>query len=157
MVALVAAAAAVHVAAGGWLADAPVRELPDQATLVLDIFANNLLIALCPAAGGWLAAGHLLAGRRAAATAFVALGVAVAGRSLLTLAAVGGGDPAWLVDAARWWLLELAALAVSGRTGIWLVAHPELRECQGRAAMRRALAVVVAALALAACVEVLTA
>ena len=78
-------------------------------------------------------------------------------RSVVTIGAVGGADPGWLADAARWWLLELAALATAGWTGLWLVRHPERRERLGPAAARRALAVVVGALAAGAAVEVQTA
>ncbi|MGI8944772.1 MAG: hypothetical protein ACR2GL_00850 [Thermoleophilaceae bacterium] len=154
---MIAVAAAVQLAAPGWLGDTGERELPDSPLLVIDIFVNNLLLALVPLFGGWLAAGHLSAGRRGAAAAFVLLPAVIVARSLATIGAVGGADPAWLADAARWWLLELAALAASVRTGLWLWRHPRLREEHGPAAMRRALTVVVLALGVGACVEVLSA
>lgn len=155
--AVVAVAGAVHLAAPGWLGDSGVRELADRPLLILDIFVNNLLIGLVPLFGGWLAAGHLSGGRRLVAWVFLLLPAVIVARSLATVGAVGGGDPAWFLDAARWWLLEVGALAVSARTGLWLAHHPQLREEHGPVAMRRALAAIIAALALAACVEVLTA
>jgi hypothetical protein len=150
------AAAAAALLAPGWL-DGPTRPLPDRPLLMLDIFFNNLLLALLPLVGGWLAAGHLLAGRRRLAWLFVLLPALVVARSVVTIGAVGGADPGWLLDAARWWLLELAALAAAGWTGMWLMRHPELRERLGPAAARRALAVVVPTLVAGAGVEVLTA
>jgi hypothetical protein len=155
--AVIAVAVAVHLAAPGWLGDSGVRELPNRPLLMLDIFFNNLLLALVPLFGGWLAAGHLTAGRRLVAGVFLLLPAVIVARSLVTIGAVGGGDPGWLADSARWWLLEVAALAVSARTGVWLARHPRLREEHGPAAMRRALAPAVAALLMAALVEVLTA
>jgi hypothetical protein len=155
--AVVAVAVAVHLAAPGWLGDSGVRELPDRPLLMVDIFFNNLLLALVPLFGGWLAAGHLTAGRRLVAGVFLLLPAVIVARSLVTVGAVGGGDPSWLSDSARWWLLEVGALAVSARTGLWLARHPQLRDARGPAAMRRALAVIVCALAAGATVEVLTA
>jgi hypothetical protein len=154
--AVLVSAAAAALLAPGWL-DGPTRPLPDRPLLMLDIFFNNLLLALLPLIGGWLAAGHLLAGRRWLAPLFMLLPTVVVARSVVTIGAVGGADPGWLADAARWWLLELAALAAAGWTGLWLVRHPELRERLGPAAARRALAIVVPALASGAAVEVLTA
>jgi hypothetical protein len=154
--AVLATAAATALLAPGWL-DGPTRRLPDRPLLMLDIFFNNLLLALLPLIGGWLAAGSLLAGRRWLASLFMLLPTFVVARSVVTIGAVGGADPAWLADAARWWLLELAALAAAGWTGLWLVRHPHLRERLGPAAARRALAVVVGALAAGAGVEVLSA
>jgi hypothetical protein len=150
-------ALAVHLATPGWLGASGTRELPNRPLLMLDIFVHNLLLALVPLFGGWLAAGHLSAGRRLAAGPFLALPAVVVARSLATIGAVGGGDPRWLADAARWWLLEVSALAVSARTGLWLARHPQLRDEHGPAAMRRALLAIVAVLGVAACVEVLTA
>jgi hypothetical protein len=155
--AVIAVAAAVHLAVPGWLGDSRVRELPDRPLLMLDIFFNNLLLALVPLFGGWLAAGHLSAGHRLVASVFLLLPALIVARSLVTVGAVGGGDPRWLANAARWWLLEVGALAVSTRTGLWLARHPQLRDEHGPVAMRRALAVIVCALAAGATVEVLTA
>jgi hypothetical protein len=152
-----AVAVGVHLAAPGWLGDSGVRELPNRPLLMLDIFFNNLLLALVPLFGGWLAAGHLTAGRRLVAGVFLLLPAVIVARSLVTIGAVGGGDPEWLADSARWWLLEVAALAISARTGLWLARHPQLREEHGPVAVRRALAAAVAALLMAALVEVLTA
>jgi hypothetical protein len=149
-------AGVVSLLAPDWLGGGE-RELPDRLALILDIFFNNLLLALVPLVGGWLAAGHLLAGRRAVAAACLAIGAVVVARSLVTIGAVGGADPAWLADAARWWLLELAALAVATDTGIWLARHPAARDGQGAQALRRAVAVVVATLSAGAVVEVLSA
>jgi hypothetical protein len=154
---VLAVAVAVRLAMPGWLGDSGVSELPDRPLLMLDILVNNLLIALVPLFGGWLAAGHLIAGRRLVAGVFLVLPALVVGRSLVTVGAVGGGDPSWLVDSARWWLLEVGALAVSARTALWLARHPQLRDEHGPAAMRRALAAAVGALLVAAPVEVLTA
>lgn len=154
--AVLCVAATIAVVAPGWL-DGPTRELPDRLSLIADIFFNNLLQALVPLLGGWLAAGHLLAGRRAVASIFVVLPTLMVARSVLTIGAVGGSDAAWLADAARWWLLELAALAAASATGLWLVRNPELRERFGPPAMRRALAIVLATLATGAIIEVLTA
>ena len=154
--AVLATAAATALLAPRWL-DGPTRPLPDRPLLMLDIFFNNLLLALLPLIGGWLAAGHLLAGRRRLAWLFVLLPAVVVARSVVTIGAVGGADPGWLADASRWWLLELAALAAAGWTGLWLVRHPELRERLGPAAARRAIAIAVPALATGAAVEVLTA
>jgi hypothetical protein len=139
-----------------WL-DGRTRELPNRPLLIADIFTNNLLIALLPLIGGWLAAGHLLAGRRRLAWLFVLIPALVAARSVVTIGAVGGADPAWLWDAARWWLLELAALATASATGLWLARHPALRERHGPEATRRALTVIVTTLGAGAVVEVLTA
>lgn len=154
---VLALAVAVHLAVPGWLGDSGERELPDRPMLMLDIFVNNLLLALVPLFGGWLAAGHLTAGRWPVAGVFLLLPAVIVARSLVTVGAVGGGDPGWLADAARWWLLEIGALAVSARTGLWLARHPRLRDEHGPAAMRRALAAAVGALLIAAAVEVLTA
>lgn len=156
-VAVLTVAVVVRVASPGWLGDSGVRELPDRPLLVLDIFVNNLLLALVPLFGGWLAAGHLSAGRRLAASPFLLLPAVIVARSLATVGAVGGGDPRWLADSARWWLLEVGALAVSARTGLWLARHPQLRDEHGPPAMRRALAAIVGALAAGSCVEVFTA
>jgi hypothetical protein len=150
-------AVAVHLAVPGWLGDSGERELPNRPLLMLDIFFNNLLLALVPLFGGWLAAGHLGAGRRLVAGVFLLLPAVIVARSLVTVGAVGGGDPGWLADSARWWLLEVGALAVSARTGLWLARHPQMRDKEGPAAMRRALAAAVGALLVAAAVEVLTA
>jgi hypothetical protein len=149
-------AGAVSLLAPDWLGGGE-RELPDRPSLILDIFFNNLLLALVPLVGGWLAAGHLLARRGAVAAACLLLAALVVARSLVTIGAVGGADLAWLADAARWWLLELAALAVATETGIWLARNPAIRDRQGPHALRRAVAVVVATLAAGAVVEVLTA
>jgi hypothetical protein len=64
---------AVYLAVPGWLGDSGVHELPDRPLLMLDIFLNNLLLALMPLFGGWLAAGHLNAGRRLVAGGVPAL------------------------------------------------------------------------------------
>ena len=146
----------VRLVAPGWLGDGE-RELPDQPLLMLDILLNNLLLALVPLFGGWLAAGHRLARRPAVAALCLLLAALVVARSLVTIGAVGGADPAWLAEAARWWLLELAALATAACTGSWLARNPRLRDRHGPEAVRRALAVIVTALAVAAVVEVLSA
>lgn len=153
---VVAVAGVVHLAAPGWLPDDE-RELPDRPLLMLDILVNNLLLALVPLLGGWLAAGHVNAGRRLLAGAFLLVPAVIVARSLCTIGAVGGSDPGWLADAARWWLLEVGALAVATRTGLWLARHPERRDQAGPAALRRAVIVIVSALTVAAGVEVLTA
>lgn len=149
-------AGVVRLVAPSWLGDGE-RELPDQPLLMLDIFFHNLVLVLVPLFGGWLAAGHRLAGRPAVAALFLLLAGLVVARSLVTIGAVGGADPAWLADAARWWLLELAALATAACTGSWLARNPRLRDRHGPEAIRRALAVIVTALAVAAVVEVLSA
>jgi hypothetical protein len=146
----------VAVVAPDWLAG-ETRELPDSPLLIVDILTNNLLIALLPLLGGWLAAGYSLAGRRLLADLFLLAPALIVGRSLVTIGAVGGADPAWLAGAARWWLLELAALAASSYTGLWLARHPELREHHGARAACRAVRIVVASLTVGAVVEVLTA
>ena len=146
----------VRVAAPDWLSG-ETRELPDRPLLIVDIFVNNLLIALLPLLGGWLAAGYSVAGRRVLAGLFLLAPALIVGRSLVTIGAVGGADPGWLAGAARWWSLELVALAASWSTGAWLVRHPQVRETEGKVVMRGALVVVVFALAVAAAVEVLTA
>lgn len=151
-----AVAGATALIAPGWL-DGPTRELPDQAVLILDIFVNNLLLAALPLVGGWLAASHRRAGRPVLGALFVLVPALAVARSLFTIGAVGGADPAWLLDASRWWTLELMALAAAWATGVWLARHPELCEHHGLPAMRRALIVVVAALATGSAVEVLTA
>ena len=145
-----------HLAYPRWLESEPVVELPDRASLVVDIFANNLLIAVAPLLGGWLAARQLVRGRRILATLLVVWPALVVARSLATIGVFGGGDLGWFWSASRWWLLEVAALAVSVRTGVWVVSHPALREEHGPA-MNRALLSVIALLALAAVVEVVTA
>ena len=146
----------VRVAAPDWLSG-ETRELPDSPLLIVDIFANNLLIALLPLLGGWLAAGYVLAGRRVLAGFFLFGPALIVGRSLVTIGAVGGADPGWLAGAARWWSLELVALAASSSTGAWLVRHPRVRETEAKPVMRGTLIVVLLALAVAAAVEVLTA
>ena len=143
-------------AAPDWLGGST-RQLPDSPVLIVDILVNNLLIALLPLLGGWLAAGYVLVGRRLLAAIFVLAPTVIVGRSLVTIGAVGGADPAWLAEAARWWLLELIALAVSWHAGCWLARHPDQREQQGRLAARRTVAIVVASLTGAAVMEVLTA
>jgi hypothetical protein len=150
-------AVAVRLTFPGWLGDSGERELPDQPLLMLDIFVNNLLLALVPLFGGWLAAGHLSAGRWIVAHAFLVLAAVVVARSLVTIGAVGGADPRWLADAARWWVLEVGALAVGAHSGQWFARHPQLRDEHGPGVMRRALGAIVGALLLAAIVEVLTA
>jgi len=149
-------AAATALLAPGWL-DGPTRELPNSPLLMMDIFVNNLLLAALPLSGGWLAASHRRTGRPVLGALFVLFPGLVLARSLFTIGAVGGSDPAWLADAARWWTLELAALAAGWATGAWLAAHPGLCERHGPAAMRRALLVIVAALAAGSAIEVLTA
>ena len=146
----------VRVAAPDWL-PGETRELPDRPLLIVDIFVNNLLIALLPLLGGWLAAGYTDAHRRVLTGLFLLGPALIVGRSLVTIGAVGGADPGWLAGAARWWSLELAALAASSSAGAWLVRHPQVRDTAGKAVMRGALLVVVFALAVAAAVEVLTA
>lgn len=156
-VAVVLAAATVTlVVAPGWIGEGEV-ELPDEASLIVEIFLNNLQLVLLPLIGGWLAAGHLLAGRRRLAVLFVAAPALVVLRSLVTVGAVGGADPDWLLDASRWWLLEVAALAIAAHTGLWLARNPELRERHGPRAMRRAVGAAVVVLAAGALIEVLTA
>jgi len=150
-------AIAVRLTVPGWLDESGERPLPDRPLLILDIFVNNSLLALIPLVGGWLAAGHLREGRRAVAGVFLLLPSVVVVRSLVTIGAVGGADPNWLGDSVRWWSLEVGALAVASHTGVWLARHPGRRDQDGPAAMRRALLVVVGALALAAIVEVMTA
>ena len=154
--AVLASAALMALLAPGWL-DGPTRPLPDRPLLMLEIFFSNLLLALLPLVGGWLAAGQRLAGHPRLAWLFVLPPALIVGRSVVTIGAVGGADPGWLADAARWWLLELAALAAATSTGVWLVRHPQLRDPLGPAAARRALTVVVTTLATGATVEVLTA
>jgi hypothetical protein len=146
----------VRFVAPDWLSG-ETRELPDSPLLIVDIFVNNLLIASLPLLGGWLAAGYLVAGRRFLAGLFLLGPALIVGRSLVTIGAVGGADPGWLLGAARWWSLELAALAASSSAGAWLVRHPHGRDTAGKAVMRGALIVVVFALAVAAAIEVLTA
>lgn len=146
----------VTVVAPDWL-PAGTRELPDSPGLIADIFANNLLIALLPLLGGWLAAGYSLGGHRFLARLSLLAPTLIVARSLITIGAVGGADPAWLAGATRWWLLELAALAASSCAGLWLARNPELREHCGPRVMRDGLAIVVISLALGAVVEVLTA
>jgi hypothetical protein len=156
-VAVVLAAAAVTlVVAPDWIGEDEI-ELPDEASLILEIFLNNLQLALLPLIGGWLAAGHRLAGRGRIAVLFVAAPALVVLRSLITVGAVGGADPDWLLDASRWWLLEVAALAIAARTGLWLARNPSLREHHGPRAMRRSVGAVVVVLAAGALIEVLTA
>jgi hypothetical protein len=153
---VLAVAGLVAVVAPDWLPGGT-RELPNSPRLIADIFANNLLIAVLPLLGGWLAAGYSLRGHRWRARLVVIAPALIVARSLVTIGAVGGADSAWLAVAARWWLLELAALAASSCTGLSLARHPELREHSGPTAMRATLAIVVVSLALAAVVEVLTA
>ena len=150
-------AALTHAFYPRWLAGSPTRALPDQPSLVVDILANNLLVAVTPLLGGWLAARALARGRRLLATICLGWPILVISRSLTTLGVFGGGDLRWFAAASRWWLLELAALAVSLRTMVWLAACPERLDRTGREAINRALAVVVALLTAAALVEVLTA
>jgi len=154
---VLAVAVAVRLTVPGWLGHAGELELPDRPLLMLDIFVNNLLLAVIPLFGGWLAAGHLSAGRRAIAGVFLLLPAVVIARSLVTIGAVGGADPDWLAESIRWWLLEVGALAVAAHTGLWLARHPQLRDEHGPGAVRRALAAAVGALLVAATVEVLTA
>ena len=153
---VLAVAGLVAVVAPGWLPGGT-RDLPDSPRLIVDIFANNLLIAVLPLLGGWLSAGYSLRGNRMRARLVVLAPALIVARSLVTIGAVGGADSAWLAVAARWWLLELVALAAGSCTGLSLARHPELREYYGPPAMRATLAIVVVSLALAAVVEVLTA
>lgn len=150
-------AAIVAAIAPDWLGGST-RALPDSAGLIGQIAVNNALLALLPLFGGWLAASHRRAGRRVVALPFAIAPALITARSLLTIGAVGGADPAWLADAARWWLLELAAYAAAGYTGLWLVGHPEALDTPAAPrAMRRAFAVIAIALPAGAAVEVLTA
>lgn len=156
-VAVVLAVAAITlVVAPGWIGEGE-AELPNRPLLILDIFINNMLIVLVPLIGGWLAAGHRLVGHRKIALLFSLPCVVIVVRSLGTIGAVGGADPAWLADSARWWLLEVAALAIGARTGLWLARNPEQRERHGPRAMRRAVGPIVVILAAGALIEVLTA
>lgn len=150
-------AAVTAVVAPDWLAG-PTRELPDDPLFMAELFTRNLLLAVViPLLGGWLAAGQRLEGRRIRAAIFVVLPGVIIARSLLTIGAVGGADLPWLADAARWWLLELVAVAAAGTTGLWLARHPHLRRTQGPAAIRRAAMIAASALACGALIEVLTA
>jgi hypothetical protein len=154
--AVLAVAALVALVAPGWLGEGE-RALANDPLLALDIFTNNLLLCLVPLLGGWLAAGQLRAGRRGTAGLLAALAGAPVIRSLATIGAVGGADPGWLLAAAPWWALELAALAAASRTGLWLARHPGLRDEHGPTAFRRALYLIVSTLAVGALVEVLAA
>jgi hypothetical protein len=154
--AVLAVAGLIAVVWPDWLPE-ETRELPDSPMLVIDILTNNLLIALLPLLGGWLAAGYSVVGHRLLAGLFVLAPTLIVARSLVTIGAVGGADPAWLAAAARWWLLEVAALAASSNAGLWLVRNAELRERHGRFVARRAVLLVVSVLTVAAVVEVLTA
>lgn len=151
-----ATAGLTAIVAPDWLGG-ETRELPDDPLLVADILHNNLLLVLVPLLGGWLAAGHRLAGRRRTAELFVMVSAFTAVRSPLVIGAVGGADPGWLADAARWWLLELAALSTASATGLWLARNPHGREELGPAAVRRALTLIVPVLVAGALIEVLTA
>ena len=154
---VVLTAAITAVVAPNWLAG-PTRELPNDPLFLAELFTRNLLLAVViPLLGGWLAAGQRLEGRRVRAAVFVVLPAVIIARSLLTIGAVGGADLPWLADAARWWLLELAAVAAAGTTGLWLVRHPHRRHSDGPAAIHRAAIIATSALAAGALIEVLTA
>lgn len=150
------AAVVVGIAFPDWIGDSE-HEIPNDPVLAADIFVNNLLLALLPLIGGWLAAGHLLVGRKPIAALLLMPPLVIVARSLITIGAVGGADPDWLLDSSRWWLLEVAALAVGARSGLWLARNPDLRERYGAQTMRRAVATIVVLLATGAVVEVLTA
>lgn len=153
---VLATAAVVAVVAPDWLRS-PTRGLPHTAVMIADIATVNLLIALVPLVGGWLAAAYRRRGRRRMALAFALASGLVMVRSLLTVGAVGGADLPWLVGATRWWLLELVAYATASYTGLWLIRHPgTLYRPESHRALRRALAVMVATLVAGAFVEVLS-
>jgi hypothetical protein len=116
---LVTAAATRLLAPAGWR-DPPTRALPNRPDVVAGILLNNIVVAVAPAYGAWLAARHRARGRRWIAAAVLALPAAVLVRAVAVIGFVGGLDPGWLVSAARWWTLELAALAVSTAAG-WRV------------------------------------
>jgi hypothetical protein len=131
-------------------------ELPDEPGLAVDIFFNNFVQAFLPLLGGWLAAsrrGH----RPLAVAVFLILPLAIAARSLFTVGAVGGADPAWLVDSSRWWLLEAAALGIGctigGRLALGRAPSADIR----RLAALHGVAAIAVLLALAAIIEVFTA
>lgn len=140
--------------------DGPTRTLPNEPALMLAIFLNNLMLSALPLLGGWLAGARPASGQRGARLSrllFLLLPALIVARSLFTIGAVGGSDLGWLLDAARWWLLELLALAAGVRTGLWFARHPKRRERCGRQATGRALGVIVGALAAGALIEVLSA
>jgi hypothetical protein len=157
LLALLAVAGAAHFAAPASWRDLGARQLPNRASLAVGVFLNNLLIAATPVLGAWLAADHRQRGHRLAASLFAGLPVVVLVRSVGLIGLVGGLDPRWLVDASRWWSLELAALGISACTGWWLLRHPERRAADGPAVVRRATLGIVASLAAGALIEVFTA
>jgi hypothetical protein len=129
--------------------------LPDDPLLAGDIFFNNFLLVLLPIVGGWLAANA--AGRhRFVAPLLLGLPALVLARSLLTIGAIGGGDSRWLVDASRWWVLEVGALACSASVAV-VLANERFAWQERLVAMRCGLGVSVLQLALAAALEVFTA
>jgi len=140
--------------------DGPTRTLPNEPELVLSIFLNNLMLSALPLLGGWLAGSRASSDQRGARLSrlvFLLLPALIVARSLFTVGAVGGSDLGWLLDAARWWLLELLALAAGVTTGLWFARRPGQRQCCGRQATGRALGVIVCALAAGALIEVLSA
>ena len=140
--------------------DGSTLTLPNEPELILSIFLNNFLLSVLPLLGGWLSArptSDQSAAERLARLLFLLIPGLIVARSLFTVGAVGGSDLGWLLDAARWWLLELLALAAGVRTGLWFARHPEQRERHGRKATARGLALIVGALAAGALIEVLSA
>ena len=160
LVLVVLAIATVTAAIAPSILDGPTHSLPDEPLLIATIFLNNLLLAVAPVLGGWLARGRrVMASTHPRLWRNVLLGIPVAliAKSLLLVGLVGGSDPAWLLDAARWWLLELAALATGLSGGLWLERHPGVSVSEQRRVVGGTLAALTVALAVAALIEVLTA
>jgi hypothetical protein len=149
---LVTAAATRLLAPTAWR-DPPARALANRPGVVAGIVLNNLVVAVAPAYGAWLAARYRAGGRPRVAAVVLALPSAVLVRAVATIGFVGGLDPGWLLSAARWWTLELAALAVSAATGWHIWRGPCLGDDAARR-LRGAAALIVGLLASAAFIEV---
>lgn len=139
------------------LREIPDRSLPDDLGVIVSILVNNLLIATIPMFGGLIAARHLAAGRRPWAWLALAPAAIIVAKAVAVVGIVGGLDPDWLVRAIRWWAFEIAAIAVSAHSGLWLARHPRASARLTEQVVRRALLASLPAVAIAAVVEVLTA
>lgn len=128
--------------------------LPNDPLLAGDIFFNNFLLVLLPLLGGWLSRTSAQA-PRILRCGLLVLPAVIVGRSLLTVGAVGGADPAWLLDASRWWVLEVGALACGAHIGTWLAGSRHSRGDELNA-LRRGLLLSASLLVLAAAIEVFT-
>ena len=122
------------------------------ALTVIAIWTNNLLICCLPVLAGVFAHRLVDRGRRGWARIVIALTAVPTVRSLLVIGLVGGLDPRWLVSAASWWVLEVAALSACCAAG-WL-AYRDGDATVASLRLAHAMTFACAVLALGAVIEV---